>query len=501
MPAGDGTAIVVGVFTTSPGSLESPFRIHYLHAESPNVALVIVSARYYSPNLIGVQRPTPTKPGDVQFDVCAVRIDLSTLRSTDIVPLPLIWHRRGNEVPIYANYDLSLNAFLLVGGSTYRELSAPAMERYEPSQDEHVSIHGANENRDDENQDPPKPPPYSWTQTSDSVTVAFPLPSNTPKSKIKVLFSPKTLTLHVDPDNSVADPLLPLPRYSAKLLWDAVSPSTSFWTWDREAEHSSGLLTLHLDKANEDVKWMQVFASAATSTSQNRLPEDVEIPETLDPSELWRIREALDKYTEALRPGGMGHGLGTGVPSLAEGEMDDEVDQSVGKETYQTWITPDGGIPSWWKNARDIPFQLLSTPLPGQASAVAAATSAQSLIVKTNIDGAVFKLNYDSVDTPRWEHTSTFPALAFVLASKRDTCFTHHIDKAVFAFEGGVKDRGGNLYVYQAAPPSSMWAKQAIVKVDDGGGGSLLGVGLWNAEQGPVVVCMTEGELVLVKLF
>jgi len=378
------------------------------------------------------------------------------------------------------------------------------MERYEPSQDEYVSIPRADENQDGENQDPPKPHSYSWTQTSDSVTVAFPLPSNTPKSKIKVLFSPKTLTLHVDPDNSVADLLLPLPRYSAKLLWDAISPSTSFWTLDREAEHSSGLLTLHLDKANEGVKWMQVFASAATSTSQNRLPEDVEVPETLDPSELWRIREALDKYTEALRPGGMGHGLGTGVPSLAEGEMDDEVDQSVGKETYQTWITPEGGIPSWWKNARDIPFQLLSTPLPGQAAVATAATTtsaAQSLIVKTNIDGAVFKLNYGSVDTSRWEHTSTFPALAFVLASKRDTCFTHHIDEAVLAFEGGAKDRGGNLYLYHAAPPSSMWAKQAVVKVDDGRGGSLLGVGLWNAEQGTVVVCMTEGELVLVKLF
>ena len=246
---------------------------------------------------------------------------------------------------------------------------------------------------------------------------------------------------------------------------------------------------------------MQVFAAAASSTSQNQLPEDVEVPEMLDPSELWRIREALDKYTEALKPGGAGQdaGLGTGVPSLSEGEMDEEVDQSVGKETYQTWITPEGGVPTWWRNVRDIPFQLLSTPLPGSSSGQA--TASTTFIVKTHIDGPVFLLNNSSADTPKWEHILTFPALAFVLASKRDTCFTYHTDKAVLAFEGGVKDRGGNLYVYHASSLSSKWAKQAVVKVDDGRGGSLLGVGLWNAAQGPLVVCLTEGELVLVKLF
>ena len=420
-----------------------------------------MSARYYSPADIA-----STKPGDIQFDVCAVRIDLSALHPSDIVPLPLIWHRRGKEVPIYTTYDPALNAFLLIGGSTYRELSAPAIERYEPSPDEYAPIPRANENLDGENQIPPKPHPYSWSQTSDAVTIAFPLPSSTPKSRIKVLFSPKTLTLHIDSEGSVADPLRPLPRYSAKQLWDSISPSTSLWTWDREAEHSFGLLTLHLDKANEDVKWMQVFAAAASSTFQNRLPEDAEVPETLDPSELWHIREALDKYTEALKPGSAGQdaGLGTGVPSLAEGEMDEEVDQSVGKETYQTWITPEGGIPTWWKNARDISFHLLSMPLPGSGST--------TLVVKAHIDGAVFSLNHSSADIPRWEHTSTFPALAFVLASKRDTCFTYHSDKAVLAFEGGAKDRGGNLYVYHASPLSNKWAKQSVVKVDDGRVGS-----------------------------
>lgn len=246
---------------------------------------------------------------------------------------------------------------------------------------------------------------------------------------------------------------------------------------------------------------MQVFAAAASSTSKNCLPEDAEVPETLDPSELRHIREALDKYTEALKPGGAGQdaGLGTGIPSLAEGEMDEEVDQSVGKETYQTWITPEGGIPTWWKNARDIPFHLLSMPLPCSSSRPT--TASTTLVVKAHIDGAVFLLNHSSANIPRWEHISTFPALAFVLASKRDTCFTYHTDKAVLAFEGGAKDRGGNLYVYHASPLSSKWAKQAVVKVDDGRGGSLLGVGLWNAPQGSLVVCLTEGELVLLKLF
>ena len=74
--------------------------------------------------------------------------------------------------------------------------------------------------------------------------------------------------------------------------------------------------------------------------------EDVEVPETLDPSELANIRESLEKYTSALVTGedASGLGLGTGVPSLAENELDESVDApgAVGREFYVTWVSEGG---------------------------------------------------------------------------------------------------------------------------------------------------------------
>lgn len=494
----DDVSQVLGVFTTSSDSLESPFRIHSSHRESQDVAIVLLTGRYYEPNFASSQRSA--KSEKVEFDVCAIRIDLPILNPNVLSPLRVIWQRGGREIPIYTGFVSAVNAFLLIGGSVYRELNFPQRpdepSTYEPSPDEYAPIPRTNENLDGDKQDSPKPHLYSWTQSSDSVSVAFPLPSSTPKTKIKVFFSPKALTLHVDSEDSdsLVGPSVPIPNYSAKLLWDSISPSTSFWTWDREADRSVGLLTLYLDKANEGTRWMQVFAAAATSTSADSQQEDAEVPETLDPSELWHIRETLEKYTEALRTGQdtSGLGLGTGVPSLGQGEMDEEVDQSIGREACQTWIGLDGCAPSWWKNARPLPFNLLSTPLPG------ALASDPTLIIKSHIDGALFS-PIGFADPPRWEHTSSFSALAFVLASKRDTRFTYHTDQAVFAFEGGTKDRGGNVYIYRVAPVSSKWAKQTVLKIDDGRGGSLLGVGAWSAPDGLELVCLTEGELVLVK--
>jgi hypothetical protein len=283
-------------------------------------------------------------------------------------------------------------------------------------------------------------------------------------------------------------------------LWDGILSSTSYWTWDREAEHSFGLLTLYLDKQHDGTKWSQVFASEGTSAASDSRFEDIEVPETLDPSELWHIREALEKYTASLREGNdaSGLGLGRGVPSLAEGEMDVEVDESVGREAYLTWVGEDGSVPPWWKESKSIPFQLLAMPMPGSDEL------SITLVVKSNLDGTVHSLIFDNPDlttSPEWTHTSTFSALAFVLASKQDTRFTYHIPGiAVFAFEGGVRDRGGNVYVYRAAPMKEKWAKQLILKVDDGHGGSLLGVGaVQRGQEATVLACLTEGELVLIK--
>ena len=59
---------------------------------------------------------------------------------------------------------------------------------------------------------------------------------------------------------------------------------------------------------------------------------------------------------------------------------------------------------------------------------------------------------------------------------------------------------GGNVYIYQpTARPGDKWAKQAVLKVGDGSGGPLLGVGATKTQDGtPVMLCLCEKELVVI---
>ncbi|KAH9958357.1 hypothetical protein BGW80DRAFT_1465343 [Lactifluus volemus] len=136
------------------------------------------------------------------------------------------------------------------------------------------------------------PPPYAWTQDWEEITmpVALPLPSSTSKTDINILFSPQTLTVHVQNCAS--------PRYTAAQLWGSIAPGSSFWTWDAHGAHAYGLLTLHLEKQHAGTRWPHVFD---LTTSSSREPE---VAETLDPLELYTIRESLKKYTAELREGG-----------------------------------------------------------------------------------------------------------------------------------------------------------------------------------------------------
>ena len=533
----------VGVFTLPT---RVPFRLHHLHRAGPTTVILILSSRYYSEEF-----QKSNKPGSVSFDIWAVKVNLFSLRSTGITesrPFEVLWHRRGEDVPVYTTFVDKLNAHLIIGGSSYRdpaETQKLATPYHEPTPDEMAPIPRANENLDASPSDDKKLYPYSWTQTSDSITVAFPLPSTTPKTKIKVFFTTQTLTVHVDNnDDELTTPLMPIPipHYSAKALWADINPSSSFWTWDREGEQKWGLLTLHMEKKHDGTRWMHVFNPSprlpAVTTTTTTSPEsdlkgsdsdmEMEVPETLDPSELWHIRESLEKYTSALRDGedASGLGLGKGLSSLADGEMDEEVDSNIGRRVCLTWVRGGGmemdtnemvATASEGAAADQVEEEqfvhLLSTPLPGS---LGIDDKDVSLILKHDLDGTVFSLQSSSKannnSTAQWIHTSTYSALSFVLASKQDTRFTHHLFPssdsnspsagAVLAFEGGSsRGRGGNLYIYRSVPTSKeKWAKQAVLKVDDGLGGALLGVGCIRGKGGEkIVVCLTEGELVVIQ--
>ncbi|KAF9497678.1 hypothetical protein BDN71DRAFT_1467056 [Pleurotus eryngii] len=486
------SATLRGVYVLPTLSDESsapiPFKIHDATISLPSSVTVILSSRHHAP-LTEAETATPAKARKVhvEFDIWAISFSFPFNDEPDQVrPMNVIWRRRGDDVPIYVIHEAERNAFMLLGSSVYRTIDQPPQPEYTPTPEEIAPIPQADESMDVEQPIPERPPPYSWTQTSDSVTVAFPLPASIPKSDINVSFSPRAITLQVKGGDLST---LPLPSYTDKSVWDTIQPSSSYWTWDKEGERSYGILTLHLDKQQEDLKWQHVFAAAAQPNET-----DIDVPETLDPSELWKVREALEKYTAALREGEdpSGLGLGKGMPSLAEGEIDEEVDSAVGRNVVVTWIADDGSTPSWFSDTRQAPVTILSTPLPG-----ASESCIPSIVTKNNVDGAVFALSSSS--RSEWDHISTFSALAFVLASKQDTRFTYHIPwTAAFAFENGSSGRGGNLYIYRAAPLQETWAKQAVLKIGNGLAGSLLGVGALRVGDDTILACLTEGELVIV---
>ncbi|KAI0300295.1 hypothetical protein BC826DRAFT_1090322 [Russula brevipes] len=458
----------------SSSSLPIPFRLHAARRSADGQAVVVLSFKRINEAPPGASsaRKTPT----VEFDVVGVRRDF---------PLDVLWHRRGTNVPLYTAYDER--------GSPYRPIGQPAPDRPEASpEDEFAPILRA------DGSSPPKqqqPPPYAWTQDSEEITLAFPLPSRTSTNDIGVLFSPQTLTVRVQDCDA--------PRYAAARLWGGIAPPSSFWIWDAHADGGSGsdskgsarthgLLTLHLEKQHPGTRWPHVFDDAGAGAGTASTPE---VPETLDPSELHAIRESLEKYTAALQEGGAGAVRASN--SLADGEMDEEVDAAVGTETCVTWVgaAADGADPAWTREDWDVPFTALSTPLPGIGSGI-------SMVVKHAIDGPLFVLSDEDAagGRPAWTHLSTFSALAFVLASKRDTRFTYHVpSKAVLAFEGGGAEYGGNLYIYRGAQPKSDSAKQAILKITGSTSGSLLGVGAIQNSENIAILCLCEKELLVLR--
>jgi hypothetical protein len=478
-----GAAVICGMYRLPSESdcSPSPFRVHSVSEISPNKAFATLSSRNYenNPPVVSASHQNGSIP--VQYDIWAAQFVLPFERKTqEACTMDIVWQRQGSDVPIYTTYDASRSAHLLIASSSYRQIGAHTVPPYEPRASEIAPIPRRDENLDNEENGPQKPPPFSWTQTSDSVTIAFPVPSSTPTSNIKVAFSPRTLTVHVQGEKSMETFL---PHYTMMELWDSISPSDSLWTLDREAEQSLGILTIHLDKAHEGTKWTHVFATS-----------DVDVLETLDPSELCHIRESLEKYTSILKEGGDTRGLGLNTGSLAGGEMDEDIDEGVGRLAYLTWVRSDGSDAGWHEKQSGGPFTILSTPVPGYNG------SDITLIIKNTIDGAVYSLKLPTLEdnSPTWTHMSTFSALAFVLASKRDTRFTHHISStAVLAFENGVGNHGANMYLYHGHRPGEKWAKQSVLKVVTAG--SLLGVGtVRNVKGEPILLALSERQFSLI---
>ncbi|CAE6489061.1 unnamed protein product [Rhizoctonia solani] len=409
--------------------------------------------------------PAPNSKDTQTYELVALQISSGTLTE--------MWKLIGSSLPADIQFDPVSDEYIISSPTPFRPSTAPDIVEPTLTKDDIVPIPRAGENLDalstSENSIAPVPPPraYSWTQTDDSVTVIFPLPSSTPKSAIRITLGKPHLTLNVISSTSAP---VPLPKYTQCPWWAEIDPGASLWTWEHtpdERESNVGLLTLHLEKKHAGTRWSHVFSQSSN---------EPEVPETLDPSELANIREALEKYTSEM----------TGdMPSLANPDVDEELD-APGQVGQRVSVMRVGArIGSVEVDQREV--SLLSSPIPFLEP------SPPSLVIRRDIDGLLFTRAAST-----WEHASTYSALSFVLASKRDTRFVlHYKNNMVLAFESGSTHGTGNVYVYRGhGATKAQFSEQSVLGVADKEGGALLGVVM--LEEG-VFCCLCERRLVILK--
>lgn len=362
----------------------------------------------------------------------------------------------------------------------------PPEKRARPSSEDAVQAKSAHQNGSTtaSEQVLRPPPPYSWTQTSETVTVVFMLPSTVEKRDVRCRFSSQNLDLELVASASLdtaprivelssddraeeeasRSEILPAAqelqegRYMSRKLRAVADADGSVWTWEKVHRKSAqkdgqvGLLALHLEKARPGSRWTSVFEDE----------EEDEVPETLDPTALLDVLEGngSDGLAGIEQPQ---------ASSLLQDGLEEE-DATVGKPCFVLQIrtsSPSEAVTmtATTKDYGPGPLMCLATPLPTSSNVSSPATE---LVLKRDLDGLVYAPEPSSRDG--WTHVETFPALAYVLASKRDAQRTYVFSRkvtnssaarsVVLAFENapaveeerrrhaGVSTGAGNLFVY-----------------------------------------------------
>lgn len=502
----------------------SPFLLRAIHPASQTESKLLLSRTTPSADLKRTQ--------DRTFDLLEVSINPARRNKLDEDPelLTTSWSLRGGDLPYCTTWWQS--GWLVLSGEEYKatpssdeldvgSVSASPTSRpgigaaksdVDPRTSETLS---ADTHRDVDDREWP----FSWTQTSDSITMTFTFPAGTKRSDINV-----DLLSGEDWEMWVNDTIPPLPPVLEEFLlerhrhwYSEIDKESSTFSFDP----NKAVLELELVKAHDHSRWPTIFMPVDDDE-----PEE-EVPETLDAKTLAAVRETFRNIK--TRGDDEPEGQHPAIPALLREEMeidlddDEEFDQAegpygesgskVGRDCFIGYIHE--GQPKWTKTTATV----LSLPMPGDD-----ALSDAGMIVKTAVDGLLYrpKEGADPSQTT-WNHASTSPALAFVLSSKRDIRLVRHLtarlhgDKetppsakkaktdspaqtTVMAFDAGSYggQAQGNVYVYYP-PTSSTVAKQGVVGVSGRERGALLGVGAVSVGDKRVVLALCEKELVVLS--
>lgn len=260
------------------------------------------------------------------------------------------------------------------------------------------------------------------------------------------------------------------------------------WVIGSSSRYNLELENETIDKCNDQ----------SVNVNINNDNDEDDAVEELSKEEYENALKSLDKYTvdsegndqPILREGGFNS---NNISSLSRNEVDDEIDDSVGKKLILTkFYVNDNKIEHCDQNS------LLSLEIPTLGNSENNGNN-NTIIVNNpmNLSGALFNLNNEN-------HLLSFPALPFVLASKRDLRYTYHLNditkSVVFAFEGGRIGGSGNVFIYfknrQIEKSNSEF--QSVLQIGNNERGSLLGLLIFKLNDKYNLLALCENKLLVI---
>ncbi|KAK4687372.1 hypothetical protein P7C73_g2731, partial [Tremellales sp. Uapishka_1] len=451
--------------------LPTPFLVHSAHFVSTHEARILLS------RAVHVDKKQ-------SFELIEISIDVTLGNGVDAAPDDLEerinWRKYGGDIPIWCEWRE--DGWTVLASEEFTSGSpVEADQKAQPNKADKSGLGAA---------------PHSWTQDSSTVSISIPLPpdASISKSDIAITFTANTVSIQIPSVPSLS---------STKSLWTTISPSST-WTFDPAAH----LVDITLFKADENTRWPSVYDT----------DDDDDIPETLSADLLESVKQSFNAIKTRSSAEEIENPHPT-LPGLLREEMEFDLEdgedfgegEAGGKVGREFLVGSLSAERSEWSRQSN---WVISTPLEGSEP------NHHGIVVKNAVDGLFFRPS-DTLDSiiPPWTHTSTCPALAFVLSSKRDlrlirhlTIDPHHLSEAhetkkarvdhrlqttVLAFESS-----GNVYVYYPVSGERVLvARQGVTNVSGGEKGELLGCGLVDVGTTgqKVVVALCERELVVLQ--
>jgi hypothetical protein len=491
--------------------LDTPFLLRSSHLVSATDVRLLLT------------RPTPAAGKDVKahektFEMMEVSVDPALTNGVDEGPGKLNgrWSLTSGDLPYWCKWWQG--GWMVLSGEEYRNAAeAGPSTSVANSSRTGIGAGSVDETTDVTRGDAAAPAntgetertwPYSWTQTSDSISMTIPFPAGTKRPHLSISLEPSQLTLSLASSApSTTSPLNDFLRRPTRSFWSDIDTQSSTFTYNSD----KAILELELIKADDHSRWPSIFSPLDDDDSEEE--EEEEVPETLDANTLAAVKASFSNI-KTRQPGEEPTGNHPAMPALLTEEMDIDLDDDedydqaegpfsdkggkVGRDCFIGHIID--GSPKWTKTtSTTISLPMSSPPTEGEQP-----SSGVGLVIKSAIDGLHYQPpSSGDISKSAWTHASTTPALAFVLSSKRDIRLVRHITTssdgtAVMAFDAGSygAQAQGNVYVYYP-PESKTHARQGVVGVSGRERGALLGVGTVRVGGKEVVLVLCEKELVV----